>query len=232
MNKFTKSLIILILIPLAVMVPVFLVQTLSIDAHVTAQQTNLQQRIEQYKSKLQKQPSKSDLDKLKLRCTVAQERLKAVSTKTGTIQEKRVGAYDSINKSLTDLTAVLKEKNVTTTTLEANTKELKAKTDAFKADMTAFKQAVEDAANADCANDPLALKSALEEARNYHTKLMQEVADIRSYINNVVKITLKQVREDLVTQQKAKDNTPSDTSSQSTPNTSIQPTGGNENATQ
>lgn len=232
MNKFTKLLLTLILVPLAVMVPVFLAQTLSIDAHVTAQQSNLQQRIEQYKSKLQKQPSKSDLDKLKLRCTVAQERLKAIATKTGTIQEKRVGAYDSINKSLTDLTAVLKEKNVTTTTLEANTKELKTKTDAFKADMAAYKQAVEDASNVDCANDPLALKASLEEARNYHTKLMQEVADIRSYINNVVKITLKQVRDDLVTQQKTTNDASSDTSNQPSPDTATQSTGGNQNATQ
>ena len=225
MNKFVKTLIILVLLPIAVVTPVFLAQTLALDAHVTAQQSNLQQRVEQYQTKLQNQPTQGDLNKLKLRCDVAQEKLKGIGTKTGTIQEKRIAVYDSINKSLTDLTAALKAKNVAATELESQSKELKAKTDTFAADIAAYKQAVDDAASSDCKNDPLALKAALEDARTYHTKLTQEVADIRTYINNVIKVTLKQVREDLVAQQNATDTTQS-------PDTSAQSTGGSSGATQ
>lgn len=225
MNRFVKALIILILLPVAVITPVFLAQTLAIDAQVTAQQSNLQQRVEQYKAKLQTQPSQSDLNKLKLRCSVAQDRLKAVGTRAGTVQEKRVAAYGSINKTLEELTAALKAKNIATTNLETNSKELKTKTDVFTADMTAYKQAVDDAAGADCANDPLALKAALEDARIYHTKLVQEVTDIRTYVNNVVKVTLKQVKDDLVTQQQAANAAPA-------PDTSTQSTGDTPSATQ
>lgn len=223
MNKFLKSLIILILLPLAVVTPVFLAQTLAIDARVTAEQSNLQQRVEQYKTKLKTQPSKSDLNKLKLRCSVAQEKLKALSVRAGTVQEKRVKVHGSINTSLEDLTTKLKAKNISTTNLEAQSKELKTKTDTFAADLTAYKQAIDDASSADCANDPLALKASLEEARIYHTKLMQEVVDIRAYINNVIKVTLKQTKDDLVTQKQA--------TSSATPD-STQPAGGATGATQ
>lgn len=225
MNRFIKALIILVLVPVAIITPMFLVQTMALDAQVSAQQTNLQQRVEQYKAKLQAPPSQADLNKLKLRCSVAQDRLKGLNTRVGTVQEKRIAAYDSVNKTLNELLTALKAKNVTTTNLEAETKELKAKTDAFATDLAAYKQAVDDAANADCANDPLAVRAALQDARNLHTKLMQQVPDIRTYVNNVVKVTLKQTKDDLVTQQQAAGATTS-------PDTSTQSTGGAAGATQ
>lgn len=223
MNRFVKALIILVLVPVAIITPVFLVQTMALDAQVSAQQTNLQQRVEQYKAKLQTSPSQGELNKLKLRCSVAQDRLKGLNTRIGNVQEKRIPAYDSVNKTLEELVTALKAKNVTTTNLEAQSKELKAKTDAFAADLTAYKQAVDDAANADCANDPLATRAALQDARNLHTKLMQQVPDIRTYVNNVIKVTLKQIRADLVTQQAAAATPSTDTT---------QPAGGTTGATQ
>lgn len=224
MNKFVKTLIILVLLPMAVITPLYLSQTLALDAHVTAQQNNLQQRVEQYKAKLQNQPSKTDINKLKLRCSVAQDRLKILATRVGTVQEKRTNVYNSINKTLSDLETALKAKNIATTNLETQSKELKTKTDTFLSDMSAYKQTIDDAANLDCANDPLALKAALEEARNYHIKLVQGVADIRVYINNVIKVTLTQTKDDLVTQHQATDNVK--------PDTLDQPSGGTPSATQ
>lgn len=223
MNKYIKALIVIIVLPLAVILPIFLAQTLAIDAQVAAQQDTLQQRVEQYKKKIQAQPTQGDLNKIKLRCSVVQERLKAVSEKAGKVQEKRVASYNSINKSLEDLISALKAKNISTTDLEAQSKELKTKTDAFVADLNTFKQSTEDASTADCTNDPLAVKASLESARISHTKLIQEVGDIRTYINNVIKVTLKQTKDDLVTQQKA--NTP-------TLDTKTQPPEGATGATQ
>lgn len=207
MNRYFKALIILIVLPIAVILPMFLAQTLTIDAQVVAQQDTLQQRIEQYKAKLQTQPTKSDLTKLKLRCSVAQSKLKTISEKAGKVQERRVESYNTINKKLENLTTALKAKNIATTDLETQSKELKTKTDAFATDLQAFKQATEDASNADCANDPLAMKASLESARINYTKLTQEVSDIRAYINNVIKITLKHTKDDLQAQQKASNTT-------------------------
>ncbi|MFO0887092.1 MAG: hypothetical protein H6793_02120 [Candidatus Nomurabacteria bacterium] len=223
MNRYFKALIILVVLPVVVVLPMFLAQTLTIDAQVVAQQDTLQQRVEQYKAKLQTQPTKSDLTKLKLRCDVAQSKLKAISEKAGKVQERRVASYDKINKKLENLTTALKAKNITTTDLEAQSKELKTKTDTFATDLQAFKQATEDASNADCANDPLAMKASLESARISYTKLIQEVSDIRAYINNVIKTTLKQTKDDLQTQQKA---------SSAAENSQTPTSGGATNATQ
>ncbi len=208
MNKYIKFLLAVLLIPITVVIALFTAQILSSDAHVVAQQGNMQQRVEQYKSSLQNQPSKGDLDKLKLRCSVAQDRLKTFNTKVVGIKQKRIDAYNSINKSLDTLIQALKAKSIATTTLEQNSKDLKAKTDVFATDMVSFSQAIEDASSLDCANDPLALMASIESARGNHVKLIQEVADIRNEINNVIKTTLKQVKDDLVTQQKASTATP------------------------
>ncbi len=197
MNKYIKILIVLIVLPITVVITAFLAQTLSLDAQVSAQQTNLQQRVEQYKQRLQTQSSKAELDKLKLRCSVAQEKLKTLAEKASATQEKRVKTYNNINSTLDELKVVLKEKNIDITTLETQSKDLKSKTDTFALDMANYKQALEDSANSDCQTDPLAVKASLEEARNYRVKLAQEVEDIKNYVTNVITITLKQIGDEL-----------------------------------
>lgn len=248
MNKYIKALIVLIILPITVVITSFSVQTLTLDEQVSAQQTNLQQRVELYKQRLQAQPSKSELNKLKLRCRVSQQRLKSIAEKSSNVQTKRNLAYGSINKSLEELLAVLKQKGINTSNLETQTKELKSKTDTFAVDMSAYKQALEDSSTSDCATDPLAVKASLEEARNYRVKLAQEIEDIRVYIANVLKISLKQAKADLEAQ-KATNTTnsgttnsnPTDSSTGTTPSatnpatpaTNNQSTGGTStNATQ
>lgn len=203
MNKRIKVLIILALLPLSIAVPVFLMQTVSLDSQVYAQQSTLQQRVESYKAKLGTTPSQSELNRFKLRCSVAQTSLKGLQTKATTAQENRTKVYSKINEDLQKLITVLKEKSIDTTKLEAQAKELDAKITQFNTDANAYKQAVEDSATNDCTTDPLALRAALQEARNNHTKLITEVADIRAYVNNVIKPSLNQVKTDLKAQQTA-----------------------------
>ncbi len=246
MNKYIKALIVLIILPITVVVTSFFVQTLTLDEQVSAQQTNLQQRVEQYKQRLQKQPSKADLEKLKLRCSVSQQRLKSIAEKASNVQTKRNLAYGNINKSLEELIVALKQKGVNTSNLETQSKELKSKTDTFAVDMAAYKQALEDSSTSDCLTDPLAIKASLEEARNYRVKLAQEIEEIRVYITNVLKISLNQAKSDLETQKETNTNNSGSTSSEATTNpttnpvtqdsttpaTNNQPAGGAPNATQ
>lgn len=228
MNKFLKVLIITILLPLTVVSSAFMAQTLHLDAQVSAEQSTLQQRVEQYKAKLQTQPSKTDLDKLKLRCSVAQDRLKSLSERISKVHKSRTEGYASINKTLEELTIDLKAKNISVTKLEEQNKQLKAKTDTFSSDITAYKQSIDDAVALDCAADPLALKAAIIDAANYNVKIIPEVADIRNHINNVTKVTLKQIKDDLVVQRDAKDNQ----APIPAPDQATQPGGGSPNATE
>jgi len=203
MNKRFKFLIIIALLPLSIFIPVYLAQTVSLDSQVYAQQSTLQQRVEQYKSQLNANASKADLSRLKLRCSVAQTVLKNLTTRITTAQTNRTKVYSNIDQSLKDLTVVLKEKSIETTKLEEQTKELNAKINQFNKDAKVYQQAVDDAANIDCTKDPIALKAAIQVSRLKRESLTSEVTDIRQYINNVIKPTLVQVRADIVTQQKA-----------------------------
>lgn len=200
MDKRIKIIAVAILLPLSVVVPVLLAQTIALDSQVYAQQNTLQQRVEAYKAKLSPTPSQGELTRLKARCSVAQTVFKNLQTRTGTVQQKRVTAYDNINKSLTELQTALKAKSIDTVKLDAQIKDLDAKLTAFKTDMAAYKQAVDDSAEIDCAADPLALKASLQEARTDHEKLVIAVADIRTYITNTVKPTLTQIKADLTAQ--------------------------------
>lgn len=208
MNKFIKVLIVVLAIPVSVAAAVLLSQTISNDSSVYAQTANLQERVEKYKASLSTNPSQNDLNRLKLRCSVAQSVLKNVSTRATKAQENRVAAYDSILKNLNDLVTALKAKSIDTTKLEAEIKDLQAKVDQYKKDAAVYDQAVADGAELKCSDDPLALRAAIQESRNKLEVLKTQVADIRTTINNVIKPTLKQIRADLVTQQQATTTTP------------------------
>lgn len=200
MDKRIKIIAAIVMLPLSIVVPVFLAQTVALDSHVYAQQDTLQTRVEAYKAKLSQAPSQAELNRLKLRCSVAQTVFKNLQTRVGTVQEKRVAAYDGVNKNLTDLDMALKAKSIDTAKLDSQIKELETKMTAFKDDMKSYKQAVEDSAAVDCAADPLALRASLEVARADHQRLVTNVADIRTYVNNTIKPTLGQIKTDLQAQ--------------------------------
>jgi hypothetical protein len=198
MRKILKVLAFTVLLPLSIVIPAYVIQTISLDSHVYAQASTLQKRVDAYKKKLVTNPSQADLDRLKLRCSVAQNVLKNVQTRSTTAQQKRTEAYSNINKTLDELVVALKAKNIDTAKLEAQAKELKTKTATFSKTQEQFTLAVKDAAELKCSNDPLALKAAIEEARVLQTQLQTQSADIRTYITNVVKPSIKQIRENVV----------------------------------
>jgi hypothetical protein len=202
MRKLFKVLAFTILLPLSIFIPAYVVQTISLDSHVYAQASTLQKRVDAYKKKLTNNPGQADLDRIKLRCSVAQNVLNNVQTRSTKAQQKRSEAYTKINTTLDDLVVVLKEQNIETTKLEAQIKDLTVKTTAFTKTQDQFNQAVKDAAELKCADDPLALKASIEEARILQTQLQTQSAEIRTYVTNIIKPTLKQIRADLVTQTK------------------------------
>lgn len=208
MKKALKVLAFIVMLPLALGVPVFLTQTIQEDARVYAQTETLQDRVQRYKSQLGEEPSRAELERLKLRCSVSQTALKNLQTRVATAQESRTEAYNSINTKLNELISVLNEASIETADLKAQTDALKKKTDAFAGDLAAYKQAIDDASEVNCAEDPLALRAAIAEGRNRLTKLVSSVSDIRTTINNLVKPSLQKVKADLQTQAAATEEVP------------------------
>ena len=208
MKKVLKFFVFVVLVPVAVSLPVFLTQTINEDAKVYAQADSLQERINTYKATLKDTPSRSQLDRLKLRCNVSQTALKNLQTRVGATQEKRVGAYGTIQTKLDELITVLEQKDIELTDLKAQTAEFEKKVASFTEDLEAYKQAVDDAAALDCTEDPLALRAAIQEGRNRLTKLVSSVGEIRSHVNNLLKPSLLKVKEDLVTQANTAESSP------------------------
>lgn len=207
MRKLLKVLTFAVLLPLSIAIPVYIAQTITLDSHVYAQANTMQKRIEAYKTKLANNPGQADLNRLKLRCSVAQNVLGNVSTRSTNAQQKRSQAYTKINSTLDDLIKVLKVESIETTKLEAQAKELKSKTDTFNKTQAAFTIAVKDAAELKCEQDPLALQAAIQEARNLQSQLLTQAADIRTYVTNVLKPTLKQLRSEIASTQTTKPTT-------------------------
>jgi len=203
MKKTIKFLVFVVFVPVAASLPVFLAQTINEDAKVYAQADSRQERIEKYKANLKETPTKSQLERLKLRCSVSQTALGNLQTRLTSTQKKREAVYNTVQTKLDNLITVLEEKEVELTDLKAQTNQYKKKTTTFNTNLEAYKQAVEDAAELDCNTDPLALQAAIQEGRNRLTKLVSSVNDIRSHINNVLKPSLLNVKEDLKTQANA-----------------------------
>lgn len=201
MKKILKALSFIVLLPLAVALPVFLAQTINEDARVYAQSSNLQERVEKYKTKLSEQPAKTELDRLTLRCEVSQNALKNVNTKVASVKEKRVEVYKNLVTDLDELIVVLEQSSVDVTDLKAQVDVLKTMIETFTTDIETYRQVVEDASELDCATDPLALKASIQEGRKNLSTLVTQMTEIKAHINNLVKPSLAKIKADLQAQQ-------------------------------
>lgn len=198
-SKWGKVLVTLLLLPAAVIVPI-----LSLESHYappTQAQTQTDsaqaKRVAAYKAALGRKISNAELARVKLRCAVAQGNSKGLATRLAAVQKNRIAAYDAILKNLNNLVTKLDNQAYETTALKENIATLQAKVDSFKANMKSYYQAVNDMANVDCANDPAAFVAALQAARKDHEAVQPQLADIRAYITNTIKPTLKQIRSQL-----------------------------------
>lgn len=195
-NKWGKIFVTMILLPLAVIVPV-----LSLESHYapatqaqTQPDTAQTQRIAAYKAALGREVKNDEMNKIKLRCSVAQANAKTLATRLSTVQKNRNAAYDSILQSLNTLSSQLDKQAFETTSLNENIKALQTLVDSYKTNMNAYTQAVTDMSTLDCAADPAAFIAALQAARLAHSSVQTQIGEIRTYVTNTVKPTLAQIR--------------------------------------
>lgn len=203
MNKYIKAFIIFAALPISVLVPAFVAQTFTLDSQVYAQQSSLQERVEGYKNNLATPPTKTELDRAKLRCGVSQTVLKEVQGRLASVQEGRDKAYGAIGDALETLEEALVSEEYESSELTSNRQDLTSKLGSFNNSMANYKQAIDDAVSLNCEEDPLALLAAIDSARRSHEQLVGGAADLRSYVNNVIKTTLQQVKSDLEVQHQA-----------------------------
>jgi chromosome segregation ATPase len=161
--------------------------------------TTLEARLEKKKTELQVRLDSVQQERIKTRCTAAQAKIKVVSGVASTRSDIRDKAYATLLTKLETLTAKLKAKQIDTSVLETQLTELEGKIDAFKDHLSAYTQALQDLQDMDCAADPDAFQAALQGARTERDTAVDEALEIREYVNNTIKETIKSIRQQLST---------------------------------
>ncbi len=163
----------------------------------------LLERLSSRKSELKTKLTNIEQERLKAKCKASQTG--AVSSLSGRIkgiETSRSAVHTNLVNRLNKLVEKLKAKEVDTTKLEAEITELKAKIATFKTDLAKYKQAIIDLKAMDCVSDPTAFKASLEAARTLRETVAKDGAAIKTYVNDTIKPTLKEIRAALEAKEK------------------------------
>jgi hypothetical protein len=163
----------------------------------------LTERKAEYKAKI----AATELARLKEKCKLAQTgNVSSLHGRIKGIETSRNEVYNNLVSRLTKLDEKLKLKGVDTTKLEAEIATLKTKISTFQTDLAKYKQAVLDLKSMDCAADPTAFKASLESARTLREQVNKDAQDIKTYVNDTIKPTLKEIRAQLEAKEKETSN--------------------------
>ncbi len=154
-------------------------------------------RVEAYKKGLKEALSVAAKARTTERCAAAQALVKGRVTNNGKSTAARIKVYESIVSKLQEVVSSASEKGVSVTDLQANITVLQAKIVAFKATNITYQQTLMDVSMVDCKTDPTAFKAALEAARTGQQAVHTSAKDIRSYVNDTIKVTLKALKTKL-----------------------------------
>lgn len=161
------------------------------------QKQKMEQRVKERKDAAKLRLNNAEQTRIKNRCANAQGVVRNVEGRINGIQTSRTQVYGNLVDRLTKLEARLATKGVDTAELKTQITTLQEKIEKFNADLAAYKDAVADVAAMDCANDPIAFKASLEAARTARQQLKVDGADIKTYVNDTIKVTLKTIRQTL-----------------------------------
>jgi hypothetical protein len=158
-------------------------------------------RLEAYKKELK--DTLTDAVKLRIenRCVAAQALVKGKTTANTAITKTRVAAYSAIVTELQSLATAASAKGADVTTLQSEITTLQTKITAFNTANATYQQALTDLGALDCKTDPVGFKAALEAARSDQTAVFTVAKDIRTYINDTIKPTLKTLKTSLEAKQ-------------------------------
>lgn len=160
----------------------------------------LQERIEKRKTDLKLRITATEKQRLQTRCKNSTGKFNALDGRIKGIETSRTQVYENLADRLTKLSEKLQERNVDTTEFDAEIAQLQEKIATFQTDLAAYKQAVADLKDmgADCATDAEGFKASLETARSALQKVKVDAADIKTFVNDTIKPTLKEIREGIV----------------------------------
>lgn len=160
----------------------------------------LQERIAKRKTDLKLRIAATEKQRLQARCKNSTGKFNALDGRIKGIETSRAQVYENLVDRLTKLSEKLQERNVDTSELDAEIAQLQEKIATFQTDLATYKQAVADLKDmgADCAADAEGFKASLETARSALQKVKADAADIKIFVKETIKPTLKEIRQGIV----------------------------------
>lgn len=163
----------------------------------TDEKKSMDDRILQRKTEAKLKLTTVEQKRIQTRCKASQTVLLPIGKKIDTIHGNRTKVYTNLTDRLIKLEVKLAAKNVDTAELKSEITVLQNKIKTFDTDLTTYNQLVSDVRKMDCATDPAAFKASLEAARASLVKVHADAADIRAYVKDTIKPTLKAIRDKL-----------------------------------
>lgn len=167
------------------------------DKEATDYQKNLEARLEKRKEMLKEKLTYSQKKRITKRCIAAQKIITTVADKAKEAKTNRDKIYTNILSKTTDLRDKLKQQGQDTTKLDKNITELESLVNTFKSSLKDLRQSAVDMTNMDCAADPSGFKASLEAFRTDRETVLKNSLAIRTYINDSLKPTLKEIHDTL-----------------------------------
>jgi hypothetical protein len=181
--------------------------TTTAETPATDKKEQLKARLETKKSELKIKLDENQKQRYKARCSAAQGTVKSLSENINGRVVVRQKAYTKLVEKLESLSFKLDAKAIDVVELNAQIETLKLKIAGFDTDLEAYKLSIADLKDVDCVTDPDAFKAALDASRLARDKLIATSKDIKSYVNDTVKVTIKTLREQLAAQKEANSST-------------------------
>ncbi|MDB5186458.1 MAG: hypothetical protein JWL85_981 [Candidatus Saccharibacteria bacterium] len=163
---------------------------------------SLDDRLQKRKGEFKIKVLAAEQTRIKQRCVGSQGNLRSLDGRIAGVETSRNKVYPGLVDRLTGVSTKLKDRGLDTAALDSEIAVLKTKIDVYKADLSAYKQAVSDVAAMDCATDPVAFKATLQTARTLQAKLKTSDKDVKAYVHNTIKPTLKVLRDQLEAKEK------------------------------
>lgn len=161
----------------------------------------LKQRMEERKDKISTKLTEAKKKLLKTKCKSAQGLLTSAKARIGGVETSRNKVYDNLISRLTKLSGLLEDKGLNISELNGQIDALKAMITDIKTDIENYKQAVADAVEMTCADDPEAFRASIDEAKEKRKVIYESSQEIKSYLKDTIKTTLKNLRSELEGQQ-------------------------------
>lgn len=155
------------------------------------------QRLEQRKRERTIQLAERDSQRLSQRCVASQTKVRQLQRPSAALFDSRANLYKRIDATTWIVIGQLKLADKDTFELEKQRSALAEKTQAFQTTAAHYLQTLDDIAVINCQADVVGFKALVETARLYHTDLRTRSTDIRTYIVDTLKPTLREHSSDL-----------------------------------